>query len=350
MLGMLTEEAFRVQVPSSHFRPPPGQRAIVRLIAQVLSFYLCCRHVLEEEEARAPSPKDGRAGGGTKPAAARIGEAGMSAFLVNHSVPTQKAVDLVQRIYGPPGLSSSDQVSTTRHVRAQRRPVGAALQLQQRADAPKSADATRRPNGVRQSTAMLSVASGEGRDRRAEPHDGRRPRHDRGAQAAAVPRRVTSLRASRPIKSCTPATQNTNALTRTRCTGARTHAHALAACCAAIDDTTTHEGAAGVALSRCHCALMDAIRSAAGAGAAGSVLRRSRRRRRRTDQPRRVHRSRQEGAALLAARQGRSHSPSPFPSTPSARAPLPFPCPPRAACSPQRRAATAVRSAQPRAG
>ena len=107
----------------SHFRPPPGQRAIVRLIAQVLSFYLCCRHVLEEE-ARAPSPKDGRAGGGTKPAAARIGEAGMSAFLVNHSVPTQKAVDLVQRSYGPPGLSSSDQVSTIRHIRAQRRPVG----------------------------------------------------------------------------------------------------------------------------------------------------------------------------------------------------------------------------------
>ena len=57
----------------------------VRLIAQVLSFYLFCRYVLEEEEARAPSPKDGRAGGGTKPAAARIGEAGMSAFLVNHS-------------------------------------------------------------------------------------------------------------------------------------------------------------------------------------------------------------------------------------------------------------------------
>ena len=123
MFGMLTEEAFSVQVLSSHFRPPPGQRAIVRLIAQVLSFYLCCRHVLEEEEARAPSPKDGRAGGGTKPAAARIGEAGMSAFLVNHSVPTQKAVDLVQRIYGPPGLSSSDQVSTIRHIRAQRRPV-----------------------------------------------------------------------------------------------------------------------------------------------------------------------------------------------------------------------------------
>jgi hypothetical protein len=96
----------------------------VRLIAQVLSFYLFCRYVLEEEEARAPSPKDGRAGGGTKPAAARIGEAGMSAFLVNHSVPTQKAVDLVQRIYGPPGLSSSDQVSATRHIRAQRRPVG----------------------------------------------------------------------------------------------------------------------------------------------------------------------------------------------------------------------------------
>ncbi len=63
-------------------------------------------------------------------------------------------------------------------------------------------------------------------------------------------------------------------------------------------------------MPRCHCALMDAIRSAAGAGAAGSVLRRSRRRRRRTDQPRRVYRSRQEGAALLAARQGRSHSPS----------------------------------------
>ncbi len=96
----------------------------MRLIAQVLSFYLFCRHVLEEEEARAPSPKDGRAGGGTKPAAARIGEAGKSAFLVNHSVPTQKAVDLVQRIYGPPGLSSSDQVSATRHIRAQRRPVG----------------------------------------------------------------------------------------------------------------------------------------------------------------------------------------------------------------------------------
>ena len=95
----------------------------VRLIAQVLSFYLFCRYVLEEEEARAPSPKDGRAGG-TKPAAARIGEAGMSAFLVNHSVPTQKAVDLVQRSYGPPGLSSSDQVSTIRHVRAQRRRVG----------------------------------------------------------------------------------------------------------------------------------------------------------------------------------------------------------------------------------
>ncbi len=35
----------------------------VRLIAQVLSLYLFCRHVLEEEEARAPSPKDGRAGG-----------------------------------------------------------------------------------------------------------------------------------------------------------------------------------------------------------------------------------------------------------------------------------------------
>ena len=38
--------------------------------------------------------------------------------------------------------------------------------------------------------------------------------------------------------------------------------------------------------------------------------------------------------------------PLPFPS---ARAPLPFPGPPRAAWSPQRRAATAVRSAQPRA-
>ncbi len=176
---------------SSH--PISGRRRplrTVRLITQVLSFYLFCRHVLEEEEARAPSPKDSRAGGGTKPAAARIGEAGMSAFLVNHSVPTQKAVDLVQRIYGPPGLSSSDQVSATRHIRVQRRPVGAALQLQQRADAPKSADATRQPNGVRHSTAMLSVASGEGRDRRAEPHDGRRSRHDRGAQAAAVPRRA----------------------------------------------------------------------------------------------------------------------------------------------------------------
>jgi hypothetical protein len=33
----------------------------------------------------------------------------MSSFLVNHSVPTQKAVDLVNRIYGPPGLTSSDQ-------------------------------------------------------------------------------------------------------------------------------------------------------------------------------------------------------------------------------------------------
>jgi hypothetical protein len=112
--------------------------------------------------------------------------------------------------------------------------------------------------------------------------------------------------------SATHATQ-THAHERAARTCARTHAHALAAaaCCAAIQRTTTHEGAAGVVLSRRYCALMDAIRSAAGAGAAGSVLRRSRRRRRRTDQPRRVHRSCQEGAALLAARQGRSHSPSP---------------------------------------
>jgi hypothetical protein len=108
MLGMLMEEAFNVQVLSFYFRPPPAiaQRAVNcagPLVLPVLPL---------------------RAGGGTKPAPTRIGEAGMSAFLVNHSVPTQKAVDLVQRIYGPPGLSSSDQVSAIRHIRAQRRPVG----------------------------------------------------------------------------------------------------------------------------------------------------------------------------------------------------------------------------------
>ncbi len=125
MFGMLMEEAFNVQVLSSHFRPPPAnaQRAANRR-AQILSFYLFCRYVLEEEAGARSKPKGWSAGGGTKPAAARIGEAGMSAFLVNHSVPTQKAVALVQRIYGPPGLSSSDQVSTIRHIHTQRRPVG----------------------------------------------------------------------------------------------------------------------------------------------------------------------------------------------------------------------------------
>ena len=149
---------------------------------------------------------------------------------------------------------------------------------------------------------MLSVASGEGRDRRAEPHDTIEAHKLLLCLAESLrfePPGLSSL-------SATPATQKHKRAARTR----RAHALAAAACCAAIERTTTHEGAAGVVLPRRHCALMDAIRSAAGAGAAGSVLRRGRRRRRRTDQPRRVHRSRQEGAALLAARQGRSHSPS----------------------------------------
>ena len=113
-----------MQVLSSYFRPPPAnaQRAANRAGPLVLPVLPPRPRGGGRRALRAQ--KDGRAGGGTKPAAARIGEAGMSAFLVNHSVPTQKAVDLVQRIYGPPGLSSSDQVSTTRHIRAQRRPVG----------------------------------------------------------------------------------------------------------------------------------------------------------------------------------------------------------------------------------
>jgi hypothetical protein len=126
MFGMLTEEAFNVQVLSSYFRPPPAnaQRAVNRAGPLVLPVL--------------PPRSRGGGGGGARSepkgwagrrrreraAAARIGEAGMSAFLVNHSVPTQKAVDLVQRIYGPPGLSSSDQVSAIRRIRAQRRPVG----------------------------------------------------------------------------------------------------------------------------------------------------------------------------------------------------------------------------------
>ncbi len=124
MFGMLMEEAFSVQVLSFYFRPPPAiaQRAANRTGPLVLPVLPPRPRGGGRRALRAQ--KDGPAGGGTKPAPARIGEAGMSAFLVNHSVPTQKAVDLVQRIYGPPGLSSSDQVSAKRRIRAQQRPVG----------------------------------------------------------------------------------------------------------------------------------------------------------------------------------------------------------------------------------
>ena len=65
------------------------------LSVEVLSFYLFCRHLIEDDRAKPPS---------------RHQPNRETTLMVNHPMPTQKAIDIINRIYGPPGHTHLEEL------------------------------------------------------------------------------------------------------------------------------------------------------------------------------------------------------------------------------------------------
>jgi hypothetical protein len=66
------------------------------LSVEVLSFYLFCRALIEEDRAKTPPN--------------RTSNRETTTFMVNHPMATQKAVDIINRIYGPANQASLDKL------------------------------------------------------------------------------------------------------------------------------------------------------------------------------------------------------------------------------------------------